>query len=100
MFDKKIIYKTENKGGEVMKCNICGENLVLNKENNSLTCSNVICEMFIKSIPIEEYIFELKMNAYNTIEWYKAEVKLWKNKYNMLLESKVKEIKAKIIFTE
>ena len=76
-----------------MKWNNCGANLILNKENNSLTCTNVTCDMFIKSMPIEEYIAELGMNAYNTIEWYKAEAKLWKNKYDLLLESKVKEIK-------
>ena len=53
-----------------MKCNKCGNEINLPKE-----------------------VEEMKMNAYNTIEWYKAEVKLWKNKYDLLLESKVKEIK-------
>ena len=41
-----------------MKCNKCGN-----------------------EINLPEEVEEMKMNAYNTIEWYKAEVKLWKNKY-------------------
>jgi len=44
-----------------MKCNKCGN-----------------------EINLPEEVEEMKMNAYNTIEWYKAEVKLWKNKYDLL----------------
>jgi hypothetical protein len=52
----------------------------------------MICNNCGKEIN-NDCIEELKMNAYNTIEWYKAEAKLWKNKYDLLLESKIKEIK-------
>lgn len=76
-----------------MLCNNCGKTVEFNKYHTAIVCHNKECECFEEEIYIQDYIEEIKMNAYNTIEWYKAAVKLWENKYKILFESKIKAVK-------
>ena len=76
-----------------MKCIECGKEVVYNNVHNDVVCKNKYCVLFEEAIDIRDYVDDLVEYEKSTKDFLRKQIDEWKNKYNILLESKVKEIK-------
>ena len=76
-----------------MKCIECGSVLDFDRRHNDVTCNNKDCVLFEEAIDIRDYVDDLVEYEKSTKDFLRKQIEAWKNKYKILLESKVKEIK-------
>lgn len=76
-----------------MKCIECGKEVEYNNVHNDVVCKNKDCVLFEEAIDIRYYINDLVAYEKSTKDFLRKQIDTWKNKYKILLESKVKEIK-------
>lgn len=77
-----------------MKCIECGNDVEYNSVHNDVVCKNINCVLFEEAIDIRDYIDDLVAYEKSTRDFLRKQIDTWKKKYELLLESKVKEIKA------
>jgi len=77
----------------MIKCVDCGSVLDFDRIHNDVTCKNKDCVLFNEAIDIEEYIDDVMAIEKSVNEMLHKQIDSWKNKYKILFESKVKEIK-------
>jgi len=75
-----------------MKCIECGNNVEYNNVHNDVVCKNEDCVLFEEAIDIMDYVDDLVEYEKSTKDFLRKQIDTWKNKYKILLESKIKSL--------
>jgi transcription initiation factor TFIIIB Brf1 subunit/transcription initiation factor TFIIB len=75
-----------------MKCIECGKEVEYNNVHNDVVCKNKDCVLFEEAIDIRDYVDDLVAYEKSTKDFLNKQIDSWKNKYKILLESKIKSL--------
>ena len=76
----------------MIKCVDCGSVLDFDRIHNDVTCKNKNCVLFEEAIDIRDYVDDLVEYEKSTKDFLNKQIEAWKNKYKILLESKIKSL--------